>query len=71
MITKHFILQLTFTNSQVSNFLEELGVYQEGHLTQSDGVSRIYWLLIYCKFKLLEENLTQSDGVSRIYSYLF
>ncbi|RMX47782.1 hypothetical protein pdam_00024354 [Pocillopora damicornis] len=39
MSSQDQLITLTFTNSHVSNFLEELGVYQEGHLTQSDEKS--------------------------------
>ena len=45
MPTKYFILQLTFTDSQVADFLEELGTYLEGHLAMADAVSKI------CSFK--------------------
>ena len=44
-IKTHFtvnnVLQLTFKDGPVADFLEELGALLEGHLAQVDAVSRI------------------------------
>ena len=45
---KHLILQLTFCDSQVADFLEEMGAFLEGYLALIDAVSRNYsynWIL--------------------------
>ena len=39
---KHLILQLTFRDSQVADFLEEMGAFLEGYLALIDAVSRDY-----------------------------
>ena len=41
LITKLFILQLTFSDGQVRDLLEEMGAYLEGHLAILDKVTSI------------------------------
>jgi len=36
----NFVVQLTFTDGQVADFLEEMGGHLEGYLAQLDAVSR-------------------------------
>ena len=48
------MLQLTFTDGQVANFLEELGAFLEGHLAHLDDVSRSH------SYKTKNEN----DGIT-------
>ena len=41
LITELFISQLTFSDGQVHDLLEEMGAYLEGHLAILDNVSSI------------------------------